>query len=149
MKNSILALAAALAVTFVTGGALAQDVEAGKTEFKKCAACHAVGEGAKNRVGPVLNDVFGRQAGTYEGYKYSQAMIDKGTGGLVWDHETLVQFLRKPKDFVPGTKMTFAGFADPVAEENLLAYLQTMSPNYVPPAPADGASSETSSAPAQ
>lgn len=149
MKNSILALSAALAVTFVTGGAFAQDVEAGKTEFKKCAACHAVGEGAKNRVGPVLNDVFGRTAGTFEGYKYSQAMIDKGAGGLVWDHETLVQFLRKPKDFVPGTKMTFAGFADETAEENLLAYLQTMSPNYVPPAPADGASSEASSAPAQ
>jgi cytochrome c len=147
MKTSILAIAAVLAVTFAAGSALAQDAEAGKNEFKKCMACHAVGEGAKNRVGPVLNDVFGRVAGTYEGYKYSQAMIDKGAAGLVWDHETLVQFLRAPKDFVPGTKMTFAGFKDETAEQNLLAYLVTLSPNYVPAAPADGASSEASSAP--
>lgn len=146
MKTSILAIAATLTLTLAAGSAFAAgDVEAGKTEFKKCMACHAVGEGATNRVGPVLNDVFGRVAGTFEGYKYSQAMIDKGAAGLVWDHETLVQFLRKPKDFVPGTKMTFAGFKDEAAEENLLAYLVTLSPNYVPP-PADGASSEASSA---
>ena len=151
MNNSILAVAAAatMAVTFAAGGALAQDAEAGKTEFKKCMACHAAGEGATNKVGPVLNDVFGRTAGTYAGYKYSQAMIDKGAAGLVWEHDTLAQFLHKPKDFVPGTKMTFAGIADPAAVDNLLAYLVTLSPNYVPATPADGASSETSSAPAQ
>jgi len=150
MNHSILAVAAvSLTLTFATGSALAQDAEAGKTEFKKCMACHAAGEGATNRVGPVLNDVFGRTAGTYAGYKYSQAMIDKGAAGLVWDHDTLAQYLHKPKDMVPGTKMTFAGIADPAAVENLLAYLVTLSPNYVPAAPADGASSETSSAPAQ
>ena len=150
MNHSILAVAAvSLTLTFATGSALAQDAEAGKTEFKKCMACHAAGEGATNRVGPVLNDVFGRTAGTYAGYKYSQAMVDKGAAGLVWDHDTLAQYLHKPKDMVPGTKMTFAGIADPAAVENLLAYLVTLSPNYVPAAPADGASSETSSAPAQ
>ena len=143
------AAAATVALSFAATGALAQDVEAGKGEFKKCMACHAAGEGATNRVGPVLNDVFGRVAGTFEGYKYSQAMIDKGAAGLVWDHDTLKQFLHKPKDFVPGTKMTFAGIADDAAIDNLLAYLQTFSPNYVPAAPADGASSETPSAPAQ
>ena len=142
MKISILAFTAA-ATLAMAGGALAQDAEAGKNEFKKCLACHAVGEGATNRVGPVLNDVFGRTAGTYEGYKYSQAMIDKGAAGLVWDHDTLTQFLHKPKDFVPGTKMTFAGIADPKKLDDLLAYLVTLSPNYVP---ADGASSEASSA---
>ena len=147
MKISILA-AAALALTVSAGGALAADVEAGKTEFKKCMACHAVGEGATNRVGPVLNDVFGRVAGTFEGYKYSKAMVDAGAGGLVWTDETIGHFLHKPKDLVPGTKMTFAGIADQAAIDNLLAYLVTLSPNYVPAAPADGASSETSSAPA-
>jgi cytochrome c len=111
-------------------------------------ACHAVGEGATNRVGPVLNDVFGRVAGTFEGYKYSKAMVDAGAGGLVWTPETMAQFLHKPKDFVPGTKMTFAGIADETAIKNLEAYLLTLSPNYVPEAPADGASSEASSAPA-
>ena len=79
MKTSILAVAAALAVTLAAGAAYAQgDAEAGKNEFKKCMACHTVGEGATNRVGPVLNDVFGRVAGTYEGYKYSKAMVDAG-----------------------------------------------------------------------
>ncbi len=144
MKTSILALAAALAVTFAAGSALAQgDAEQGKTEFKKCMACHAAGEGATNRVGPVLNDVFGRVAGTYEGYNYSKAMVDKGAAGLVWEHDTLSEFLHKPRDFVPGTKMTFAGISDQAAIDNLLAYLLTFSPDYVP---ADAASSEASGA---
>jgi cytochrome c len=149
MKTSILAVAAALAVTLAAGSAYAQgDADAGKNEFKKCMACHTVGEGATNRVGPVLNDVFGRVAGTYEGYKYSKAMVDAGAAGLIWTPETMAQFLHKPKDFVPGTKMTFAGIADETAIRNIEAYLLTLSPNYVPEAPADGASSEASSAPA-
>jgi cytochrome c2 len=148
MKTSILAAAAALAVTFATGGTFAAgDAEAGKTEFKKCAACHAVGEGAKNRVGPVLNDVFGRVAGTYEAYKYSKPMVEAGANGLIWNEETLKPFIHKPKEYVPGTKMTFAGIADDAAVDNLLAYLLTFSPNYVP-VPTEGASSEPSSAPA-
>ena len=149
MKTSILAVAAALVVTLAAGSAYAQgDAEAGKNEFKKCMACHAVGEGATNRVGPVLNDVFGRVAGTYEGYKYSKAMVDAGAAGLIWTPETMAQFLHKPKDFVPGTKMTFAGIAAETAIKNIEAYLLTLSPNYVPGAPADGAPSEASSAPA-
>ena len=138
----ILAAAAIAAVSLAASGAYADgDIEKGKTDFKKCMACHAAGEGATNRVGPVLNDVFGRIAGTFEGYKYSQAMIDKGAAGLVWDHDTLAEFLHKPRDFVPGTKMTFAGFADPADTEDLLAYLVTLSPNYVPAAPMDASSS--------
>ena len=154
MKNSILAVAAAVALSLSAGAALAQgDVDAGKSEFKKCAACHAVGEGATNRVGPVLNDVFGRVAGTYEGYKFSKAMVDAGAAGLIWTPETMIEFLTKPKDFVKGTKMTFAGMKDETAIKNLEAYLLTLSPNYVPEAdgasseaPAEDASSEASSA---
>ena len=128
MKTSILAVAAALAVTFAAGSALAQgDAEEGKNEFRKCMACHAVGEGATNRVGPVLNDVFGRVAGTFEGYKYSQAMIDAGAGGLVWSDETLHQFLTKPRDLVKGTKMTFPGLKEPADIDNVIAYLATFS----------------------
>lgn len=148
MKISILAVAAAVAVSLAASSAYAQgDADAGKNEFKKCMACHAVGEGATNRVGPVLNDVFGRVAGTFEGYKYSKVMVEAGAGGLVWTPETMAQFLQKPKDFVPGTKMTFAGIADETAIKNLEAYLLTLSPSYVPEAVAD-ASSEASSAPA-
>ena len=148
MKSPILALATLLAMTVGAGNALAAgDVEAGKAEIKKCLACHMVGEGATNRVGPVLNDVFGRVAGTFEGYKYSKGMVDAGAAGLVWNEETLAKFIHKPRDVVPTTKMTFAGLADPVAVENLLAYLVTLSPDYVPEPPADEASAEASSAP--
>jgi cytochrome c len=147
----VLMLAAAAIVALSTSVVLADgDVEAGKTVFKKCAACHAVGEGAKNRVGPVLNDLFGRVAGTFADYKYSQAMIDAGVAGKVWDAETLPPYLHKPKDVVPGTKMSFGGLSDDADVANLLAYLMTLSPNYVPAVPAEGTdSSAVSSAPAQ
>lgn len=115
------------------GGALAQgDAAAGETVFKKCASCHAVGEGAKTKVGPHLNEVLGRTAGTLEGFKYSSAMIKAGEEGLVWTPETLAEFLAKPKDLVKGTKMTFAGLSNPDDVANLIAYLQTFSPDYVP-----------------
>lgn len=144
MRRSSLTVVA-LALSFIPFGVQAADLEAGKIEFKKCAACHAVGEGATNRVGPVLNDLFGRVAGTHEGYKYSKAMVDAGAAGLVWNEETLATFLHKPKDFVPGTKMTFAGMGNQAAIENLLAYLLTLSPSYVP-SPVDGSASGAASA---
>jgi len=115
------------------GSALAQggDAALGETVFKKCMSCHAVGEGATNKVGPVLNGLVGRTAGTFEGYNYSQAMKDAGAGGLVWTPENLAKFLTKPKDLVPGTKMSFAGLAKPADVMNVIAYLATFSP---PPA---------------
>jgi cytochrome c2 len=80
---------AAVALTCLTPQiATAEDAAAGETVFKRCASCHAVGEDAKNKVGPHLNDLFGRQAGTVEGFKYSQPMIDAGAGGLIWTPET-------------------------------------------------------------
>jgi len=107
--------------------AFASDAEAGKKVFSKCAACHAVGENAKHKVGPVLNDVIGRKAGTAEGYKYSPAMMKAGEGGLVWDEEALQAYLTKPKDVVKGTKMTFAGLTKEDDLENVIAYLETFS----------------------
>lgn len=126
-----------IAVAMAATPVLAEgDVDAGATVFKKCLACHAVGEGAKNKVGPQLNDLFGRVAGTAPDYKYSKAMIEAGAGGLIWTEETLKPYLHKPKEVVPGTKMTFAGLPNEEDEANLIAYLLTFSPNYVPPAPA-------------
>lgn len=116
-----------------TPATAAGDAAAGETVFKKCLACHAVGEGAKTKVGPELNEVFGRTAGSVEGFAYSQAIKDAGAGGLVWSEETLAKWVHKPKDFVAGTKMSFAGLDDPKAVEDLLAYLLTFSPNYTPP----------------
>ena len=128
---------AALALALSTGGAVAQgDATQGETVFKKCGICHAVGDNAKNKVGPVLNDVFGRVAGTFEGFNYSQAMKEAGAGGLIWTPETLGQFVHKPKDVVPGNKMTFPGLPEQADVDNIVAYLLTLSPNYDPAAPA-------------
>lgn len=118
--------------------AAAQDLEAGEAAFRKCTACHAIGEGAAHKLGPVLNDVLGRTAGTAEGYAYSQSMIGAGTAGLVWTPQTLDQFLSKPREFIVGTKMTFAGIANEAERENIIAYLMTFSPGYeAPPKPGD------------
>jgi len=132
MKALVLGIAASV---LVAGVAHADgDAAAGEAVFKKCVACHSVGEGAKNKVGPVLNDVLGRVAGTMEGFKYSKALIDAGAGGLVWTPETVAQWMHKPKDMVKGTKMTFAGLADEADIQNLIAYLMTFSPDYTPAA---------------
>lgn len=118
----------ALALTGLAMPALADgDAVKGETVFKKCVACHAVGENAKNKVGPVLNDLIGRTAGTLEGYKYSAAMIEAGAGGLVWTDDTLADYLTAPKALVPGTKMAFAGLKEEQDIEDLIAYLATFS----------------------
>ena len=84
-------------------------VSAGEGVFKKCKACHMVGDKAKNRTGPHLNAVFGRTAGTVEGFRYSKPMIAAGEEGLVWTDETMAAFLAKPKEFIKKTKMSFNG----------------------------------------
>lgn len=129
---SLIALAMAATPVLAEG-----DVDAGATVFKKCLACHAVGEGAKNKVGPQLNDLFGRTAGTAADYKYSKAMIEAGAGGLVWTAETLKPYLHKPKDVVPGTKMTFAGLPSAQDRANVIAYMNAQGSNLpLPAAPA-------------
>lgn len=116
-------LAAAAALAFVSGSALAAgDAEAGKKVFAKCAACHAV-EAGKNKVGPSMFGVFGRKAGSDATYKYSDAMKNSG---LTWDQATLMTYLEKPQEIVKGSKMTFAGLKDAPDRENVIAYLQTL-----------------------
>ena len=131
MKQLVLAAVMAFLVPNV---ALAQHdaLAAGEQVFNQCADCHAVGEGAKNKVGPVLNNVFGRTAGSLEDYKYSTAMVEAGKGGLVWTPETMAEFVKSPREFVKGTKMTFAGLKEEADVQNLIAYLLTFSPDYVP-----------------
>ncbi len=113
------ALAAAFSV--FAGTALAQSVEQGEAVFRKCAACHATGEGAVNKVGPVLNGVVGRPAGTYEGYSYSAA---NKSSGLIWDEDTLRTYLQSPQAKVPGTKMSFAGLQKSSDIESVILYLK-------------------------
>ena len=81
----------------------------GESVFRKCRACHAVCENAKNKVGPVLNGIVGRTAATVEGFRYSSAMNEKGTAGLIWKEETLSAYLSDPKGYIPKNKMAFAG----------------------------------------
>lgn len=102
------------------------DAAAGETVFKKCMACHAVGEGARNKVGPVLNGIVGRQAGTFPEYRYSPAMVKAGEDGLIWTPEELAKYLLSPKETVPGNKMAFAGLKEQADIDNVIAYLATL-----------------------
>jgi cytochrome c len=101
-----IAISAGLVLIASLGSAAAQDVAAGKSAFNKCMACHAIGEGAKNKVGPELNGLNGRKAGTVAGYSYSEA---NKNSGLTWDEATFKEYIKDPKAKVPGTKMAFAG----------------------------------------
>jgi len=119
---------AVLTVVVLMGPAWAAgDAAKGERVFKKCAACHAVGEDAKNRVGPHLNDLFGRAAGGLEDFRYSKAIAAAGEGGTVWDAESLAEFLEKPRDFIKGTKMSFAGLRKAGEREDVIAYLRGFS----------------------
>ncbi|MGO4704812.1 cytochrome c family protein [Microvirga sp. 2MCAF38] len=103
------------------GSAQAQDPEAGEKVFTQCKACHQIGEGAKNAVGPVLNGVIGRPAGTYEGYTYSPANKESH---LTWDEATFREYIQDPRKKIPGTKMIYAGVKDQKKVDDLLAYLK-------------------------
>lgn len=100
-------------------------IAAGEKVFNKCKACHQVGEGAKNRVGPVLNGIIGRGAGQVEGFKYSKAMTEAGADGLVWDDEAMHGYLADPKGFVLKNSMSFAGLKKPQDIDAVIAYLQS------------------------
>ncbi len=99
----------------------AQDVENGAEVFKKCRACHQVGENAKNAVGPSLNGLFGRKAGTIEGFNYSEA---NKTSGVTWDDATFANYIKDPRAAMPGNKMAFAGVKDPEDIKDLTAFLK-------------------------
>ena len=107
-------------VAGTSGAALAQDLAAGESSFKKCAPCHAVGEGAKNKVGPVLNGLAGRQSGTVEGYNYSEA---NKKSGITCNEATFLEYIKDPKAKIPGTKMAFAGIKNETEINNLWAFL--------------------------
>lgn len=100
-------------------------IAAGEKVFKKCAACHKVGDGAKHSTGPALNGVVGHKVGAMEGFKYSKPMLDAGAGGMVWDAETLSAYLADPKGFIPKNKMSFAGLKKEDERAAVIAYLAT------------------------
>jgi cytochrome c len=114
-------LVASAAIVVSVGIASAQDLAAGETSFKKCLPCHSVGEGAKNKVGPVLNGLEGRKSGTIEGYNYTDA---NKNSGIIWNEETFREYIKDPRAKIPGTKMVFAGIKNDNEITNLWAYLK-------------------------
>ncbi|WP_210200432.1 c-type cytochrome [Cohaesibacter celericrescens] len=117
----------------VSGPAWSQDLspleKAGQNSFKKCKACHQIGVGAKNRIGPQLNNLFGRKAADVVGFKYSIAIRRQGDDGLVWHADKLDAYIENPKNLVTGTRMNFAGIKDAEERIALLAYLRRFSDN--------------------
>jgi cytochrome c len=108
------------------GASVAQDAAAGEKVFMKCKICHQIGETAKNMVGPVLNGVVGRKAGSYPGYHYSDA---NEKSGITWDEAELKKYLKDPKGVVPGTKMVFPGLQSDDDVANVIAYLKQFGPD--------------------
>ncbi len=117
MKTAI--LVAAL-MTLAASPTRAQDTAAGEASFRKCLPCHAVGADAKNKVGPLLNGLEGRTAGTIEGYSYSEP---NKTSGIVWSEKTFSEYIRDPRAMIPKTKMIFPGIKNEREIADLWAYL--------------------------
>ena len=130
LKIGVLAAGALfVAITVATTAVQAEgNVENGADVFKKCRACHLVGEGAKDTVGPQLNKIMGRKAGTSETYKtYSDNMKELGQKNLAWDDSNLDKYLENPKAIVPQGKMAFPGLKDKADRDDVIAYLKTFS----------------------
>ena len=112
---------AAIVEAALAGG----DAAAGEKVFKKCKACHMIGEGAKNRTGPLLNGIVGSEIGENEDFRYSAGMAALADEDQLWTIENLNALLLKPRDFVDKTKMSFAGLKSGEDRANLIAYLAT------------------------
>jgi cytochrome c len=110
----------------LAGVAKAQDLGAGEQSFRKCAPCHAVGDGATNKVGPILNGLDGRKSGSVEGYSYSEA---NKKADITWNADSFKEYIKAPMTKVPGTKMAFAGIKNDTEIANLWAYLDQFKPD--------------------
>jgi len=108
----------------------AADLAAGKKAARKCTSCHTVDEGGANRIGPNLWNIVGRGIASADGYSYSGGLADKA--GDSWTYENLDGFLSKPKDWAPGTKMSFAGLKKPQERADLIVYLRSLSASPAP-----------------
>jgi cytochrome c len=123
MRQYLFAVATLLIATNINP-VLGQDAANGEDVFKKCRTCHQVGNAAKNSVGPILNGIIGRPAGTIEGFSYSPANKEAGSKGLVWSEQNLFKYLENPTAFMPKTKMIFPGVKDEQDRKDLIAYLK-------------------------
>jgi cytochrome c len=126
----VLVLWSAAAASLPAAADTTGNADAGRAVFDRhCKSCHQIGEGAAHRTGPLLNGVFGRAAGSVEGFGFSPAMTHAGAEGLTWDHETLAAFLESPRALVTGTRMNFRGLKDAGQRADLVAFLRSLSDN--------------------
>jgi cytochrome c len=112
---------AAILFGLSTSAALAQDVAAGETSFRKCRTCHSIGADAENKIGPLLNGIDGRKCGSVGGYSYSEANINCR---FTWNEAVFLDYIREPKLKIPGTKKLFSGIKDEIEARNLWSYLR-------------------------
>ncbi len=119
----------ALALAFSPMAASAQDAAAGQRVFNQCRACHTVEQGGRNGVGPNLHGLFGRKAGSTEGFRYSASMREKAGGGLAWNEETLRAYIANPKAVVPAGSMSYVGLRNEQQMNDLIAYLRQAAGN--------------------
>ena len=118
MKSLVLG---SLMIAATMGMANAQDLAAGEQSFRKCSPCHAVGEDAKNKVGPALNGLDGRKSGTVADYSYSDA---NKKADITWNEAAFKEYIQNPMTRIPGTKMAFAGIKNETEIANLWGYLK-------------------------
>ncbi|RTL71415.1 MAG: cytochrome c family protein [Hyphomicrobiales bacterium] len=115
---------AALGFLGATFSAAAQDLENGAAQYRKCKTCHDLGDGAKNKTGPVLNGIIGRKVGSVEGFNYSASLKGLAADGLTWTDDKLDKYIADPKSVVPNGSMAFAGIKDKEDRADLIAYLK-------------------------
>jgi cytochrome c len=111
---------AAAVIVATAGAASAQDAAKGEQSFHKCLPCHSIGDGAENKIGPELNGLDGRKAGTAPDYEYSDA---NKNSGITWNEAKFKEYVKDPKGVVPGTKMMFAGIKNDQEINDLWAYV--------------------------
>jgi len=108
---------------------IGDDLENGQAQWRQCKSCHQIGADARDGIGPHLNGLFGRVAGSVEGFRYSKDMVRMGSTGLEWHADTLDPYIENPRSLISGTRMSFRGIKDPQDRADLIAYLRTFSDN--------------------
>jgi len=124
MRNITRTIATAAMLGFFIIPVQAGDAVKGAKVYKKCVSCHMIGDGAKNRVGPHLNGIIGREIGAIADYKYSKSMVKYAATAKVWSEENLSAYLESPRKVVKGGRMAFAGLRKETDRANVIAYLK-------------------------
>ena len=122
-----LALATLALTAFTAVGVWGADARRGAELYQQCKRCHQIGQGAEHRIGPHLNGIFGRRAGSATDFPYSRALRDAGANGLIWNERTLDALLTSPSTAVPQTRMSFGGMHAADERADLLSWLRAFS----------------------